>query len=116
MESLKVLLSRKLELDKQINEARNAEKNSAVLLIQKLMTEHKITFEDIRGEVKILKPKRIIPVKYREPGTQNTWTGRGITPRWLKAAYASGRKLEEFEIVGGDKSSRSSSDRGKSDD
>lgn len=100
MESLKVLLDRKAELDKQINEARNAEKSSAILLIQKLMTEHKITFEDIRGEVRVPKPKRIIPIKYREPGTQNTWTGRGMTPRWLKAAFASGRTLEEFEIVG----------------
>lgn len=100
MESLKVLLDRKLELDRQINEARNVEKAAAILLIQKLMTEHKITFEDIRGEVRVPKPKRIIPVKYREPGTQNTWTGRGMTPRWIKAAFASGRKLEEFEIDG----------------
>jgi DNA-binding protein H-NS len=99
MESLKVLLERKLELDRQINEARNVEKSAAILLIQKLMTEHKITFEDIRGEVRVPKPKRIIPVKYREPGTENTWTGRGMTPRWLKAAYAKGRTLEEFEIV-----------------
>jgi DNA-binding protein H-NS len=99
MESLKELLARKLELDRQINEARNAEKSAAILVVQKLMTEHKITFEDIRGEVKVPKPKRIIPVKYREPGTQNTWTGRGMTPRWLKAAIAGGKKLEEFEIV-----------------
>jgi DNA-binding protein H-NS len=99
MESLKELLARTLELDRQINEARNAEKSAAILVVQKLMTEHKITFEDIRGEVKVPKPKRIIPVKYREPGTQNTWTGRGMTPRWLKAAITGGKKLEEFEIV-----------------
>lgn len=35
-------------------------------------------------------------VKYRYALTGETWSGRGLQPAWLKAALASGRKLEEF--------------------
>ena len=35
--------------------------------------------------------------KYRDE-TGNTWTGRGNQPRWLRAAIAAGRKLEDFKI------------------
>jgi DNA-binding protein H-NS len=36
--------------------------------------------------------------KYRGPGG-NTWTGRGIKPRWLTTALQEGKKLEDFLIV-----------------
>ena len=38
-----------------------------------------------------------IPVKYRDENG-NTWTSRGSQPRWLMAALASGRKLEDFLV------------------
>lgn len=38
-----------------------------------------------------------LPIKYRDE-TGNTWTGRGMQPRWLKTALESGRKLEDFSI------------------
>lgn len=36
------------------------------------------------------------PIKYRNPATGDTWTGRGLQPRWLKAALAEGRSLDDF--------------------
>jgi DNA-binding protein H-NS len=39
--------------------------------------------------------KRSIPIKYRDEAG-NTWTGRGSKPRWLAAALADGRKIEDF--------------------
>ncbi len=40
--------------------------------------------------------RRVAPkVMYRD-GAGNSWTGRGPTPRWLKAALDSGRSLEEL--------------------
>jgi DNA-binding protein H-NS len=36
--------------------------------------------------------------KYRDAASGNTWTGRGLQPRWLRDALASGRKLSEFVI------------------
>lgn len=37
-------------------------------------------------------------VKYRDPATLSTWTGRGLQPAWLKAALAGGAKLENFAV------------------
>jgi DNA-binding protein H-NS len=37
--------------------------------------------------------------KYRNPNDPSqTWAGRGLQPRWLKAAIKSGKKLESFLI------------------
>lgn len=36
--------------------------------------------------------------KYRGPGGE-TWSGRGLRPRWLTAALKSGHKLDDFLIA-----------------
>lgn len=41
--------------------------------------------------------KRTIPIKYRD-SSGNTWTGRGLKPRWLTAALATGKSLEDFTV------------------
>jgi len=38
-------------------------------------------------------------VRYRDPATGSTWSGRGLQPAWLKAALASGRSLAEFDTT-----------------
>jgi DNA-binding protein H-NS len=38
-----------------------------------------------------------IPPKYRGPAGQ-TWSGRGLTPRWLASLLAQGKTKEEFAI------------------
>ena len=43
-----------------------------------------------------LKGKKI-PIKYRDENG-NTWTSRGSRPKWLVAALAGGRKIEEFLV------------------
>ncbi|WP_349745352.1 ParB/RepB/Spo0J family partition protein, partial [Roseateles cavernae] len=35
-------------------------------------------------------------VKYRNPATGETWSGRGLQPKWLKARLAEGGRLEDF--------------------
>jgi DNA-binding protein H-NS len=41
---------------------------------------------------------KVMP-KYRNPRNQNeTWAGRGKTPRWLRAQLRSGKKLNDFLI------------------
>jgi DNA-binding protein H-NS len=36
--------------------------------------------------------------KYRDPASGVTWSGRGMTPRWLAAAIAQGQSREDFLI------------------
>jgi DNA-binding protein H-NS len=48
-------------------------------------------------------PRGPVPPKYRNPDNPaETWTGRGLPPRWLTAALKKrGRRLEDFLIEGG---------------
>jgi DNA-binding protein H-NS len=43
------------------------------------------------------KPPKVLP-KYRDAATGQTWSGRGLQPKWLKVAMAAGRQLSEFLI------------------
>ncbi|MFO1160426.1 MAG: H-NS histone family protein [Reyranellaceae bacterium] len=50
------------------------------------------------GRGSALKGKKVKP-KYRNPADRSeTWTGRGLKPRWMVAAMKSGKKLEDFAI------------------
>ena len=42
------------------------------------------------------KSKKAASVKYRCPQTGNTWSGRGLMPKWLRANMEQGRQLAEF--------------------
>ena len=39
----------------------------------------------------------VVPAKYRGPDGE-TWSGRGLTPRWLAALMTQGRAKEEFAV------------------
>jgi DNA-binding protein H-NS len=38
-----------------------------------------------------------VPAKYQGPNGE-TWTGRGLTPRWMKSLLEQGRTKEDFAI------------------
>ena len=37
-------------------------------------------------------------VRYHNPATGDTWTGRGLQPRWVKDQLGAGAKLADFEV------------------
>lgn len=43
-------------------------------------------------------PAKVPPAKYRNPLTLETWSGRGLQPKWLKVAIEGGKKLSDFEV------------------
>ena len=43
------------------------------------------------------KASKVVAAKYRGPDGE-TWSGRGLTPRWLAALMTQGRAKEEFAI------------------
>lgn len=91
------------ELEKQLQEARRAERSGVINQIKSLMAEHGLTVADLGIKAgKSMAPsssagKKVAP-KYRNQATGETWTGRGLKPTWLKNAIASGKKLEDFAI------------------
>jgi len=51
-----------------------------------------------KAKAKEAKARKPVAVKYRNPETGDTWTGRGQPVKWLKALEAAGRKREEFLV------------------
>ena len=41
-----------------------------------------------------------VPAKYRDPMSGQTWSGRGLKPRWLTVALERGKTLSDFEVKG----------------
>ena len=42
------------------------------------------------------KKQNKVAIKYRDG--ESTWSGRGSQPRWLKAALAGGKSIEDFAV------------------
>jgi DNA-binding protein H-NS len=102
MATLKDLLAQREALDKQITQTRRNEHAEALAKIRALMDQFGITVADLAGKPAGKRKKAggggKVPPKYRNTATGETWSGRGLQPRWLKAALAAGRKLEDFAI------------------
>jgi DNA-binding protein H-NS len=99
MPKLADLLAQKASLEKQIASAQREERQAAIAQVKALMAEHGLTLADLgtRAKPKSGGGAKVAP-KYRNKATGETWSGRGLQPRWLKAALASGRKLADFAV------------------
>ena len=101
MADLKQLLAQKAALDKQILDAQREARDSAIAGVRTLMSEHGLTMADIAprgaaGQRKATGAK--VAAKYRDVATGQAWSGRGLQPKWLRAALAGGRKLSDFAV------------------
>ncbi|MFY9511428.1 MAG: H-NS histone family protein [Rubrivivax sp.] len=102
MATLDELLAQRASLERQIIEAQREERAAAIGQIKALMSQFGLTLADL-GNRPAAAPKRAagggkVAPKYRDPATGSTWTGRGLQPKWLKAALAAGRSLSEFAL------------------
>jgi len=94
----------------KIEASQSSAKKKAVAKVTALMKKLGVTVADLKTTEKTAKkrgpkagkkssnPGKTIAVKYRHPETGETWSGRGIKPRWLAAEIASGKSVEEFLI------------------
>lgn len=111
-EELSALIARRDELQAELEtvESLIAEKQAQARLdviaqIRSIMSEAGLTLADLGGSnlqrtahsSPVAKVRRVEP-KYRNPSTGETWTGRGLKPRWLSEALAAGKSIEEFLI------------------
>ncbi len=93
------------DLEKQIADTLKAERSNVINQIKTLMADHGITTADLGSKVgrppkaaATGAPTRKVAAKFRDPSTGETWSGRGLKPKWLTAALESGRKIEEFTL------------------
>lgn len=104
------------KLQKQANEVKAREFDKTVKEILAQMQAFGITVKDlqqlhIRKKGKAIKPAKqvksyvglvekkraVVAAKYRGPNGE-TWSGRGLTPKWLSALIAQGLPKESFAI------------------
>ena len=106
------------KLQKQASEIKSREFDKTVQDILSKMKAFGITLKDlqpakgrgVKGKAKtatagksavakVKKPKdaAVVAAKFRGPNGE-TWSGRGLSPRWLAALVAQGHSKEEFAI------------------
>jgi DNA-binding protein H-NS len=98
MATYKELKAQAEALLQQAEAARRNEIATVVAEIQARMKEYGITLEDLKGGAKKTKARAAVAVKYRNPTTGESWSGRGRAPRWLADELAKGRAKDEFLI------------------
>ena len=116
MEKLIDIQSQIAKLESQATAIRAREFDSTVKEILAKMEAFGITLNDLKTKAKpgktSMSPRAkgvakaakkasrtpaVVAAKYRGPGGES-WTGRGLPPRWLKAQIALGRTKDEFLI------------------
>ena len=104
------------QLQKQANEIRSKEFDKTVQEMRATMQAFGITVKDLQATGKGRGGKRMAKVatkratagnkkktgvavaaKYRGPNGE-TWSGRGLSPRWLTALVATGKTKEDFAV------------------
>lgn len=102
MATLKELLAQKEAIEQQIEQTKKQERGAAIGKVRALMAEYGLTVADL-GAKSGVKAKSggatgKVAAKYRNAATGESWSGRGLQPRWLKAALAGGKKLTDFAV------------------
>lgn len=100
MSDLNQLLAQKADLERKIEAAQKQARTEAVAKVRALMTEYGLSVADLnaKGPARKTAGGNKVAAKYRNSATGETWSGRGLQPKWLKAALASGRKIEDFTL------------------
>lgn len=98
MSSLKDLLSQIETLQNQVAEVRQREVGEAIAKVRAIVAEYQLTASDVfaspKGKSSAKKTGKVAP-KYRDPISGNTWSGRGLAPKWL-----TGKNKDDYLIAG----------------
>ena len=102
------------KLQREADAIKKKEVGGVIERIKSAIAHYELTPDDLFGEQKSKRSAgrkaggktaakasltgRKVPVKYRDENG-NTWSARGSQPRWLVAALAGGRKLEDFQVT-----------------
>lgn len=104
MATLKELIAQKEALEHKIAEATAHNHTEGVAKVKELMAEYGLTTSDLSGRgagagsSKSASSGSKVAAKYRNSATGESWSGRGLQPRWLKAEIGNGKKIEDFAV------------------
>ena len=83
MKTLQELIAERNALDEQIATARQAEVASAIAQAKEIIAQFQLSVSDVFQEPGTRKKMAKVAVKYRDPQSGKTWTGRGKPPAWI---------------------------------
>lgn len=86
------------KLQAELEIKRKEELSTAIAQIKELMSKYGITLEDLGAGIKKTRKTSQVKGKYRDPDSGIEWSGRGQSPKWMKAQLAAGKKKEDFLI------------------
>jgi DNA-binding protein H-NS len=102
-DDLQSMLAQQAELQRKIAAAQANARAEAIAKVRSMMAEYGLTPADLGSRTgSILRHAttgRKVDPKYRNPATGETWTGRGLQPRWVRSELATGRSLTDFAIT-----------------
>lgn len=115
--SLQELLNARTKLEGEIRARQSVERTKALAEIRQIMATHGLTLKDLgaaarRGSTrdaaadgsepapaKRMTPSTKVSAKFRDPDTGDSWTGRGMTPKWLRDHEEAGRQRSNYLIA-----------------
>jgi DNA-binding protein H-NS len=99
--TLDELLPLQKSIELEIRRARAERRADAVARIRLLMSEQGLSLNDLVRALS--KPGRMGParkakIKFRHPDSGETWSGRGLTPKWLVREMKNGKTVADFAL------------------
>jgi len=86
--TLKELKKLRKDVSKAIDDFENRKKREALAELEKKAAEMGFSLSDLASVGKV---KKVSPPKYRNPAdSDQTWTGRGRIPQWMKDLESAG--------------------------
>ena len=86
-----------IEAQASLEAKQKAKRKDVIAQIRELAASANLIVEISDGEK--IKKSSSVEAKYRNPSNAlDTWTGRGLAPKWMKALLDAGHAKEEFLI------------------
>ena len=99
MASYQEIVSQIAALQQQAEEIKKQERKEVIKSIKAQIAAFDLTASDLGLTGKQVSRKASnVSAKYRNPETGETWSGRGLSPKWIKAAEAAGKSRDSFLI------------------
>ncbi|PYF11897.1 DNA-binding protein H-NS [Rhodobacter viridis] len=97
--SLNELKALRSKVDRAIATYEDRKKKEALAELEEMARKMGYPLAEILAVAGATKPRKTVAAKYANPeNPSETWTGRGRKPKWVEAALAAGKSLEDLTI------------------
>ena len=96
---LKELKELQIQVARAIASYESRKRKEAVAALEESARQHGFNLPDLVESLGTVRKRKPANAKYANPANPSeTWTGRGRKPRWIEAALASGKSIDDLLI------------------